>query len=109
MKIRGRTAFLAVLALIAAVVMAGCGGAVGAATVDTNKAESMIRPELQRQLRDQLGDATITVTSVDCIAQSDATGKCTAEASDSTGESTHIGIDLSVDPSTGDAIWQVAS
>lgn len=96
--------------LFAAILLAACGGDDhGAGRVDIGRAERVIRPELQRQLRHRLADDSITVQSIDCVANSDQHGTCMATVGDDTGDTENLSIDLSIDPHSGAAIWKLDS
>jgi hypothetical protein len=95
--------------LAAALLLAGCGSGQSGSShsrVSPAEAADQIKPDLQRQLRRNLGDDSIVVDSVDCVITSRTAGKCIAQASDSTGEKTSIGLSLDIDPDTGRYIWQ---
>ena len=82
------------------------GGALGGGgKVDTGALEDQIKPELQRQLRVNTTDDSVSVDNITCIGGSGLSGTCLADVSDSTGASDHVSISYSVDPDTGDAIW----
>jgi hypothetical protein len=78
----------------------------GGGRIDVDRVESAIEPDLERQLQDQVPDAVVTVASVSCAAASATEGTCTADVSDDLGYSEAVPISFTVDPDTGEFVWQ---
>jgi hypothetical protein len=87
-----------------AVLVLGVAVSQTGAAIDTDSIEGQIAPELERQLQDQVPDATVSVTSVSCIAETGRHGTCIADVDDDLGQTEHVPIDFSVNGS-GDALW----
>lgn len=92
------------IAAAAAIAVSGCSLE---RPMDTRKAERAIKPELQRQLRANMSDDSITVESVDCEPPENGKAKCVAEVSDSTGASLKLKISGDYDPKTGRLLWRL--
>lgn len=89
---------LVVIALTLA--FAGCGG------LTTAEMAKTIKPDLQKQLRDQADDQSLKVVSVDCVKQSKGEATCIAAVSSKSGDQ-KVSIGVAIDPKTDDAIWRV--
>lgn len=99
---------LCLLAVAAAIpALAACGaGDHGAGNVDLAGVQADIRPHLQAQLREQTGDRSLRVRSVDCIAKSNQDARCIAYIA-AGGQSARLAIHVDIDPHTGANIWSV--
>ena len=73
--------------------------------VDTAEVASSIRPELERQMQEQVPDATVSVQSIDCVAASDSGGSCIAKLNYDLGNSQTVSISFTVDRDTGEFVW----
>lgn len=96
-----------VVAVAAAVALVGCAetGAGGGSAADRlAELEGAIKPDLQKQLREE--DKSARVSSVSCVEESDSKARCFARARylDTT---TRMAINVTYDKSGEGYIWEV--
>ena len=91
---------VAVTALLAATLVAGCGNSTPAKPSASDVQDS-VRPGLRKQLHDRGAG----LSSLTCVVPSTRSARCIAKVTFGGARQT-VGVDVTIDPDTGKMIWE---